>query len=164
MRYQSSFIVDAPLEIVQEFHKRPSSLAAITPPPLRVHTNGSAQNLDEGGVIAVTIKLGFLPLIWEARIEDANQHGFVDRLLRGPFKRWIHRHTFKPLGENRTQVTDEIDFTLLPHLFWGTIGALLALGLPILFRYRAWKTRRLLHPASLCRKSASTQWLSLRSR
>jgi ligand-binding SRPBCC domain-containing protein len=73
-----------------------------------------------------------------------SQNGFTDRLLRGPFKHWVHRHNFSPLGEKTTKVTDEIEFELHPHPLWGPIGALMALGMPALFRYRAWKTRRIL--------------------
>lgn len=144
MRYEHAFTIDAPLQKVRQFHQRPGSLAAITPPPMRVETNATSGELREGDVVAFTLKLGPLPLMWEARIESMAQDGFTDRLVRGPFKRWIHRHNFRPLGENTTRVADDIEFELRPHPLWGPIGALMTLGMPALFRYRAWKTRRIL--------------------
>jgi ligand-binding SRPBCC domain-containing protein len=64
--------------------------------------------------------------------------------LRGPLKHWLHRHTFVAIDEESTQVVDEIDLSLHPHPVWWLVGAGFRLGLPFLFAYRAWKTKRLL--------------------
>jgi ligand-binding SRPBCC domain-containing protein len=88
--------------------------------------------------------LGPLPLRWLARIEDVSPTGFTDRQVRGPFERWIHRHTFVPVDETTTAVLDEIELKLRPHLLWGLVGLGMRLGLPFLFAYRGWRTRRLI--------------------
>ena len=51
---------------------------------------------------------------------------------------------FTARDANATIVTDEIDLRLRPHLLWGPVGLGMRLGLPLLFAFRAWKTRRLL--------------------
>ena len=39
---------------------------------------------------------------------------------------------------------DEIEYVYRRHLVWGPVGRLFVLGLPPLFAYRAWRTRRML--------------------
>ena len=105
--------------------------------------------LYEGCEMGFTIWLGPFPLHWRARVEDITPHGFIDRQLSGPFREWNHRHTFVSVSEAETEVVDEIHATLRPHIFWGVVGGAMGLGLPILFAYRTWKTRRLLERWSI---------------
>jgi hypothetical protein len=49
-----------------------------------------------------------------------------------------------PLSPVRTRVDDEIEAEPRRHPLWGTVALQMWLGLPVLFRYREWKTRRLL--------------------
>ena len=88
--------------------------------------------------------LGLLPLRWLARIEGVSLDGFTDRQLRGPFAAWVHRHSFEAVDEQTTDVVDEINLRLKAHPFWWLVGMGMRLGLPVLFAYRAQKTRRLL--------------------
>jgi ligand-binding SRPBCC domain-containing protein len=73
-----------------------------------------------------------------------SESGFTDRQLRGPFAEWVHRHSFAQVDEHTTDVIDQVSLRLKPHLVWGAIGLGFRLGMPVLFAYRAWKTRRLL--------------------
>ena len=91
-----------------------------------------------------TLWLGPLPLHWLARMEDVSPTGFSDRQLGGPFAEWIHRHTFRAIDDWTTEVLDEIKLRLHRQPVWGLIGAGMRLGLPVLFSYRQYKTRRLL--------------------
>ena len=52
--------------------------------------------------------------------------------------------TFVAVDEYTTDVLDEITTRLRPHLLWWPVGLGMQLGLPVLFAFRAWKTRRLL--------------------
>lgn len=144
MKYQHRFQVQAPLADVADFHAHSASMGAITPPPTVVQIHQAPARLDEGDTMDFTLWAGPLPIRWLARIEDVNPNGFVDRQVRGPFRHWIHRHAFIPASETETAVIDEIDFSLRPHPLWGLVGLGMWLSLPLLFAYRAWKTRRLL--------------------
>ena len=144
MKYTHRFEVDAPLDAVAEFHTRSASMGAITPPPVVVRVHSAPSRLDDGDEMSFTMWLGPLPLRWLARIEDVSPTGFTDRQLRGPFEGWVHRHTFVPVDETSTAVLDEIELKLRPHLLWGLVGLGMRLGLPFLFAYRGWKTRRLI--------------------
>lgn len=143
MKYRHTFVVKAPIETVTNFHKQAESMAAITPPPVYIQMHQAPSPLTEGAEIEFTLWLP-LPVRWLARIEDVTPTGFTDRQLRGPFRAWIHRHTFVARDENTTEVIDEIEGQIRPHPLWGAIGWGMWLNLPLLFTYRAWKTRRLL--------------------
>jgi ligand-binding SRPBCC domain-containing protein len=144
MKYRHSFQIHAPLKIVADFHAHSSSMGAITPPPIITQIHEAPARLDEGDKMDFTLWLGPFPIRWLARIEDVSETGFADRQLRGPFTAWLHRHTFVPVDDQTTQVIDEIDYTLSSHLFWKVVGWGMGLNLPLLFAYRAWKTKRLL--------------------
>ena len=144
MRYQHRFRLQAPLERVAEFHSRSASMAAITPPPILVRLQHAPAVLNEGDEMDFTLWLGPLPLHWLVRIEAVSTTGFSDRQLRGPFAEWVHRHTFLAVDEQTTEVVDEISLRLRPHPVWWLVGLGMRLGLPVLFAYRAWKTKRVL--------------------
>ena len=79
-----------------------------------------------------------------ARIENAGKNGFTDRQVRGPFASWVHRHNFRKVTPEVTEVYDHVEATVKRHAFWGPVGWLMWLGMPILFRFRGSRTRRLL--------------------
>ena len=87
-------------------------MAAITPPPIIVQVHHAPPVLADGDEMDFTMWLGPLPVHWLARIEAVSPAGFTDRQLRGPFTEWIHRHTFRAMDEQTTDVIDEI--TLQP--------------------------------------------------
>lgn len=144
MTYYHHFRVHASLARVADFHGRAASMGAITPPPIVVRMHNAPVVLAEGNEIEFTMWLGPLPVRWLARIEAVSSTGFTDRQLDGPFAEWVHRHTFVAVDEHTTDVLDEITTRLRPHLLWWPVGLGMQLGLPILFAFRAWKTRRLL--------------------
>ena len=61
----------------------------------------------------------------------------MDTQKQGPFRSWRHRHQFRAIDENTTEVIDSIEAeygNLISRFMW--------LNLPILFGYRGWRTRR----------------------
>lgn len=144
MYYHHQFQVAAPLARVAEFHRRSASLAAITPPPIVVQVQRAPQLLEAGDELEFTLWFGPLPVRWLARIEALSAGGFSDRQVRGPFAGWMHRHSFLAVDENTTRVVDEISLKLRAHPGWGALGLGMWLGLPLLFAFRAWKTRKIL--------------------
>lgn len=144
MKYQHQFRVKSPLEKVVEFHSQSASMAAITPPPIIVKVHHAPAVLAEGDEMEFTMWFGPLPLRWLARIEAVSPEGFTDRQLRGPFAEWVHRHQFVIVDDHTTEVKDEINLRLRSHPFWWMVGLGMWLGLPLLFAYREWKTKRIL--------------------
>jgi len=144
MRYVHRFRVKSSLPSVATFHQQASSMAAITPPPMRVEIQRAPATLAGGGEMDFTLWFGPLPIRWSARIEDVTEAGFTDRQVSGPFQEWVHRHSFVQVDDHTTEVIDQISLKLKPQLMWGAVGLGFVLGLPVLFAYRGWKTRRLL--------------------
>jgi ligand-binding SRPBCC domain-containing protein len=144
MRYKSSFSVAAPVQVVLAFHQQSVSMAKITPPPIRVQVHRAPQTLQEGDEMEFTLWIGFLRIRWLARIEDTSPAGFTDREISGPFESWIHTHSFHPTDSETTLIQDEIQFKLRKHPLWGLVGLGMGLSLPLLFIYRAWRTRSIL--------------------
>ena len=148
MKYRHTFQVKAPLADVVGFHTSATSLKAITPPLIPMQLHNAPERMGNGDEMDFTMWMGPLPVRWVARVEDVSPTGFLDRQVRGPFEAWAHQHTFVQLEEGGTEVLDEVEARLKPHLLWGLVGLAMWLGLPLLFAYRGWKTRRLLEGAA----------------
>ena len=144
MKFQHRFRVRAPLAAVADFHSRADSMAAITPPLIPMQMQHAPPRLKEGDEMAFRMWLGPIPVSWRAVISQVSPTGFSDEQLEGPFRRWVHRHLFVPVDEHTTEVVDQVQATIKRHPWWGLVGLAMWLGLPLLFAYRGWKTRRLL--------------------
>jgi ligand-binding SRPBCC domain-containing protein len=144
MRYRHVFTVQAPLERVSAFHRRSAGMGDLTPPPIIVRVHQAPELLTEGSEMDFTLWLGPLPVRWLARIEQVAATGFLDRQLRGPFAKWEHRHTFREASGDgpQTEVIDEIEAEVKPHPLWGLVGLSMWIGMPVLFAYRKWKTKK----------------------
>jgi ligand-binding SRPBCC domain-containing protein len=143
MNFRHRFEVQASIEEVERFHGDAQALKWLTPPPIFVRFE-KLEPLGEGSIADFTMWLGFLPIRWVAVHRHVSRQGFTDEQVRGPFNRWVHRHRFKAISGRRTSVEDEIDFSLRRHALWGPVGLAMGINLPLLFLYRAWKTKRIL--------------------
>jgi ligand-binding SRPBCC domain-containing protein len=141
--FNHTFTVKASLEQVAAFHKDTRVLKRLTPPPIIVRLH-RFDPLGEGAVAEFTLWIGPLPIHWVAIHQNFHPlFGFTDIQQRGPFKRWVHRHTFMAGGEGQTLVSDTVDYEHYP----GWRGLLTRLlfsppGLFMTFTYRKWVTRR----------------------
>jgi ligand-binding SRPBCC domain-containing protein len=149
MKYRHTFQVKAPLADVVGFHTSATSLKAITPPLIPMQLHNAPERMGNGDEMDFTMWMGPLPVRWQARVENVTLTGFLDRQVRGPFAAWAHRHTFVQLAEGGTEVLDEVEARLKTHALWGLVGLAMWLGLPLLFAYRGWQTRRLLEGAAV---------------
>lgn len=148
MKFKHTFRVNAPQSAVADFHSQSASMPAITPPPMVVRVHAAPERMGSGDTMDFTLWAGPLPVRWVARIEDASPAGFVDRQMRGPFAAWAHRHSFVRVDDRTTDVVDEVEAELKRHPFWWLAGALMWAGMPVLFGYRGWRTKRLLEAGS----------------
>ena len=142
--YRHRFRTRAALDAVAAFHRRSGSMAAITPPPVRVDMGPVPAELAEGDEMAFTLRLGPLGIPWTARIEDVRPDGFTDRQVAGPFAHWVHVHRYVGLADGSVEVRDEVDARLARHPWWFLVGLGMKLSLPLLFAYRAWRSRAIL--------------------
>ncbi|MFT4572139.1 MAG: ligand-binding SRPBCC domain-containing protein [Candidatus Binatia bacterium] len=140
--FEHSFIVDAPLAKVRNFHADTSALKQLTPPPMiaQMHT---IEPLAEGSISEFTLWLGPIPIRWRAVHRDVTANQFTDVQDAGPAKSWAHTHRFVDLGDDRTRVDDHIEYELHPS-FKGFLTLFLfsKVGLRGLFFWRMVATRR----------------------
>ncbi len=144
MKFRHEFSVNAPLDVVAEFHRNPYNLVALTPFPARVKIISAPSRINEGEKIEFYVWLGPIPIRWLARIVHLDESGFTDVQVHGPFRYWVHKHRFIPQGENKTLIIDEIEAELSLHPIRFMLGFFMWLGLPFLFGYRRKVTQRLI--------------------
>ena len=144
MNYHHRFHVRAPIASVSDFHSHASSLGAITPPPVTVRDVQSPDTLHDGDTMAFTLAFAFVQLRWVARIENVTPNGFIDRQTQGPFRAWVHTHAYAQIDANTTDVLDNVHAELRTDFPWLFVGLGMWLSMPMLFAYRAWKTKQLL--------------------
>jgi ligand-binding SRPBCC domain-containing protein len=147
MRFRHAFIVSAPFEQVAAFHRDPIALARLTPPPLSIRWI-HREPVAEGARARFILQWGPVAIPWEAIHREVSATGFVDEQVKGPFRRWVHRHRFREITPGVTEIIDEIEAALPRHPLRALVALAIWLGLPLLFAYRARATRRALQTAS----------------
>jgi len=73
------------------------NLERITPPWLRFEIlSPLPMKLGVGALIDYRIRLHGIPILWRTRISAWEPpHRFMDEQVRGPYRQWIHEHTFE---------------------------------------------------------------------
>lgn len=131
--------VDRPLDDVFAFFARAENLGRITPPAMGFELRSTDLVMREGLEVEYRIRplLG-IPTTWRSVIAEYDPpHTFRDVQLRGPYRRWDHRHTFVADGD-RTRIVDEVMYQL-PLGPLGELAHRLVVRpqLAQIFRYRA---------------------------
>ena len=106
--------IDLPRSEVFEFFSNAETLERITPAELNFHiTTPLPIEMREGALIEYRLKLNGFPINWKTRISKWDPpNEFVDEQLSGPYKQWIHRHTFSEIGPRQTLIEDEVRYRL----------------------------------------------------
>jgi ligand-binding SRPBCC domain-containing protein len=143
MRFMRESLIRAPAERVFAFHQLPDALHRLTPLWEKTQLIAPSRSLEIGERTTVRLRLfGLVPVLCvseHTRFDPPRM--FEDRMLRGPFRRWIHRHLVIP-ADSGTILRDEVDYDLplwpLGNLF---APVLVEPRLKRLFEYRHEVTR-----------------------
>ena len=103
----------APITEVFEFFSNARNLEAITPPWLRFHVaSQSTPELGNGSLIDYHLKIRGIPIKWTSEISDWEPPiRFTDSQVRGPYRKWIHVHSFASDGDE-TICGDHVDYSV----------------------------------------------------
>ncbi|MFT7464774.1 MAG: ligand-binding SRPBCC domain-containing protein [Pseudohongiellaceae bacterium] len=135
--------VAKPLSVVFDFFSDPHNLEAITPPWLHFNIRSlSDPAVCEGTKIQYGLRVHGLPLRWTSRISSWEPpHRFVDEQLRGPYRLWVHTHTFEARGAE-TFIGDHVRYAPLGG--WLADRLLVRADLKRIFDYRQQRIGELL--------------------
>ena len=110
-RITSSLLLRHDRDRVFDFFSRAENLELLTPPwvhfsvltPLPIE-------MAQGTVISYRIRLRGIPVGWTSEITEWEPpFRFTDTQVRGPYRRWVHRHEFEETAEG-TLAIDEVSY------------------------------------------------------
>ncbi len=109
-----------PPEEIFPFFSEVANLDAITPPWLHFEiVTPPPVEVREGALIDYRLKVRGFPLRWRTLISKWDPpHRFVDEQLRGPYRQWIHEHTFEARDGGtlaRDHVRYAVPFDFIAH-------------------------------------------------
>lgn len=145
-----------PLDEVFAFFSDAYNLDAVTPPWLHFQfLTPRPPAMHVGLLIDYRIRLHGLPMRWRTEITHWEPpHRFVDRQLRGPYRQWVHEHTFVA-RDGGTLMRDRVEYAvpgwiLEPLIVRWLVGPDMAR----IFGYRRDKMRELFGPIEPSKQGA----------
>ena len=102
--------VPQPPQEVFPFFADAHNLEELTPPWLRFEVRTpSPVAMHEDARIEYRLRICFVPVRWTTRIVQWDPpQCFADEQLRGPYRRWVHVHTFLP-RDGGTELGDRVE-------------------------------------------------------
>jgi len=144
MRFVKETLIGASAETVFAFHEAKDAFARLQPPWQTTEILLPPASLAVGTLVVLRTKIGpFWQTIEAEHVAYEPGRMFADKMNRGPFARWFHRHIVTARGAHESTLTDDIDYDLplgaLGRIFGGAIARR---ELERLFVYRHEVTRR----------------------
>lgn len=98
---------------VFQFFADPRNLDRLTPAWLQFKILSPANTaMRKGTLLDYRLRLHGVPIRWQSEISIWEPpHRFVDRQIKGPYKLWVHEHTFAAHGGG-TLVGDNVEYAV----------------------------------------------------
>jgi ligand-binding SRPBCC domain-containing protein len=133
MHFESTLWLARPRDEVFAFFANAANLEAITPPWLHFQVMNPALVIQQGVLIDYRLTLYGIPLKWQSEISRWNPPAsFVDEQRKGPYRRWVHTHTFAD-ERGGTRVGDAVEFEVP---FGWLVGRLVQRDVNRIFAFR----------------------------
>ena len=144
-RLATSTVLPVPLDRAFPFFADAVNLERITPPELGFEIlSPTPIAMRRGAVIDYRLRLAGIPFAWRTEITEWDPpHRFTDTQIRGPYREWVHTHSFRADGD-ATVMDDRVDFRLPLWPASEVAAPLIAIQLRRIFRHRGERIRRLL--------------------
>lgn len=102
-----------PVATLSDWHFHAGALDRLAPPWMPIRILQHANAMAPGAEARVQVRVAGVPLEVTSRHRDAVAGtGFTDEQVKGPFARWVHRHTFLPHDEHQSALEDRVDYEL----------------------------------------------------
>jgi ligand-binding SRPBCC domain-containing protein len=152
-----TLILDRSIAETFDFFADAANLERITPPELNFRiTTPQPIEIAKGTLIDYNLRLRGIPLTWRTLISEWDPpYSFVDEALKSPYNQWIHRHTFREIGEGRTEITDEVRYRLPLEPIGDIAHWYVRAELDYIFDYRQETVVDLLQPKFIPAKEAA---------
>ena len=110
-RHRSGVLLRHSREQVFDFFSRAENLELLTPPWLHFEILTPLPiEMNRGTRISYRIRIRGIPVRWVSEITEWNPpHSFEDTQIRGPYRKWVHRHLFEEMPEG-TLATDDVSY------------------------------------------------------
>jgi ligand-binding SRPBCC domain-containing protein len=134
--FKTELWLPLPPEEVFPFFADAANLDAITPPWLHFKiVTPQPVKMKAGALIDYRLRVHGWPLRWRTRITAWEPPGwFADEQVRGPYRRWIHSHTFE-LRDGGTLARDHVLYAA--PFDWLVHGRFVRPDIERIFEYRA---------------------------
>ncbi len=111
--YKSEIWLPLAPEALFPFFADAANLEKITPPWLNFKIlNPGRIEMQEGALIEYKLRIHGVAVRWRTRISLWQPpRCFVDEQLRGPYRKWVHRHTFEAC-DGGTRVRDRVEYSI----------------------------------------------------
>lgn len=136
-------LIEKSQEEVFSYFSDAHNLAEITPPWLNfVVLTPRPIEMEVGTLIDYRLKLRGIPVRWQSEITEWKPpYFFADEQRRGPYRCWIHKHTFVET-DGGTLVGDEVEYAVLGGKLINNL--LVRRDIEKIFEYRSQKLKELL--------------------
>ena len=120
-----------------DFYTDIRHLEIITPKKLNLKIiNTSNQKIILGQETILSAKIIIIQRTWHSKITFFQQYEYIDEMLEGPFMKWKHTHKFERINKNKTEIIDEVEFSLPYGAFGKIVSICVTKILRQLFKYR----------------------------
>lgn len=130
--------VNSPLDNIFTFFSDGANLQKLTPSNMQFKViNQSTEVLEAGTLIDYKLKVHGIPMKWKTRINSFTKNeSFVDDQLKGPYKKWLHKHSFTSV-KGGTLICDNVAYKvplgILGHV---VAGWFIKMDINNIFNYR----------------------------